>query len=172
MQRVRLAAALNLDLWRFTGEVRYLEVADRLLQNQYLTNQCHNGGFGMCHVDGDRAGPIGTDGMLDEWPFCCSFHGPLGLHFLKGYLAAGSDRGVFVNFPLDFTAARSGQWAGLARHGPDEVRSGEKRVHGRDRACPARAGCRRPHHALGADTELGDGLPGNARNGFDSEGRG
>ncbi len=95
----------NLDLWRFTREVRYLEVVDRLLQNQYLTNQCHNGGFGMCHVDGDRAGPIDTDGMLDEWPFCCSFHGPLGLHFLKRYLAAGSERGVLVNFPLDFTAA-------------------------------------------------------------------
>ncbi len=93
----------NLDLWRFSGKVRYLDAVDRLLQNQYLTNQCHNGGFGMCHVDGDPAGPIGTDGMLDEWPFCCSFHGPLGLHFLKGYLASGSERGVLVNFPLDFT---------------------------------------------------------------------
>jgi len=94
----------NLDLGRFTGKVRYLETVDRLLHNQYLTNQCHNGGFGMCHVDGDAAGPIGTDGMLDEWPFCCSFHGPLGLHFLKGYLAAGSEHGVVMQFPLDFTA--------------------------------------------------------------------
>ncbi len=94
----------NLDLWRFTGEVCYLEMAERLLRNQYLMNQCPNGGFGMCHVDGDSAGPIGTDGMLDEWPFCCSFHGPLGLHFLKGYLATGSQRGVFVDFPFDFTA--------------------------------------------------------------------
>ena len=80
-------------------------MAERLLRNQYLMNRCPpNGGFGMCHVNGDAAGPISTDGMLDEWPFCCSFHGPLGLHFLKSYLATGSQRGVFVDFPFDFTA--------------------------------------------------------------------
>lgn len=94
----------NLDLWRFTGETRYLDMAERLLHNQYLANQCANGGYGWRNFDGDACGPIATRGSVDEWPFCCSFHGPLGLHFLKGYLAAGSERGIFVNFPLDFTA--------------------------------------------------------------------
>ena len=53
---------------------------------------------------GSPAGPVATSGSVQEWPFCCSFHGPLGLHFLKQYLAVGSDRGVYVNFPLDFSA--------------------------------------------------------------------
>jgi beta-L-arabinofuranosidase (glycosyl hydrolase family 127)/glycosyl hydrolase family 127 (putative beta-L-arabinofuranosidase) len=94
----------NLDLWRYTGETRYLDVAERLLWNQYLENQTPNGGYGMRHFDGDGAGPLATRGAVDEWPFCCSFHGPLGLHFLEGYLAAVSEQGVFVNFPFDFTA--------------------------------------------------------------------
>ena len=94
----------NLELWRFTGESRYLDIAERLLQNQYATNQCPNGGFGMCHLDADAAGPFAASGQLDEWPFCCSFHGPLGLHFLKSYLAVGSERGIFVNFPLNFSS--------------------------------------------------------------------
>lgn len=94
----------NLELWRFTGEGRYLDMAERLLVNQYTANQCANGGYGWRRLDGDAAGPVGTSGAPDEWPFCCSFHGPLGLYFMKGYLAAGSDRGVFVNLPFDFTS--------------------------------------------------------------------
>lgn len=94
----------NLDLWRFTGETRFLDMAERLLLNQYAGNQCPNGGYGWRPFDGDPEGPVGTTGNLDEWYFCCSFHGPLGLHFLKTYLAAGSGAGVFVNFPLDFTS--------------------------------------------------------------------
>lgn len=103
----------NLDLWRFTGETRFLDTAERLLLNQYPANQCANGGYGWRHFDGDAAGPVGTRGPVDEWNFCCSFHGPLGLHYLKAYLAAGSERGVFINFPFDFSAgvkAGAGQW--------------------------------------------------------------
>ena len=94
----------NLELWRDTGETRFLDMAERLLLNQYLANQCPNGGFGWRPFDGDAAGPIGTRGNVEEWNFCCSFHGPLGLHFLKAYLAAASQRAIFVNFPLDFSA--------------------------------------------------------------------
>ena len=94
----------NLQLWRFTGQTRFLDMAERLLLNQYVANQCPNGGYGWRNFDGDPAGPIGTRAGVDEWNFCCSFHGPLGLYFLKTYLAAGSDRGVFVNFPLDFVS--------------------------------------------------------------------
>ena len=32
------------------------------------------------------------------------FRRSVGSHFLKSYLAAGSDRGIFVNFPVDFTS--------------------------------------------------------------------
>jgi hypothetical protein len=91
-----------LDLWRFTGQTRCLDAAERLLENHYAMNQCANGGYGMAHLDGDAAGPIGITDQSDEGPWCCSFHGPLGLYFLKGYLVAGSDRGLFVNFPYNF----------------------------------------------------------------------
>jgi DUF1680 family protein len=94
----------NLELWRFTGETRYLDMAERVVHNQYRINQCANGGFGSRQLESDGAGPFAITAKLDEWDFCCSFHGPLGLHFLKSYLAAGSERGFFVNFPLDFTA--------------------------------------------------------------------
>jgi DUF1680 family protein len=112
----------NLDLWRLTGNVRYLDVAERLLYNQYPANQTANGGYGARHFDGDAAGPIATGGAVDEWPFCCSFHGPLGLYFLKGYLASGSDRGVFVNFPVDFVApvhAAGRDWRLVAQSKPE-----------------------------------------------------
>jgi DUF1680 family protein len=94
----------DLELWRFTGETRYLEMAERVLQNQYRLNQCGNGGFGSRHLDQDAAGPVAVQPKIDEWYFCCSFHGPLGLHYLKAYLAAGSERGVYVNFPVEFSA--------------------------------------------------------------------
>ncbi len=94
----------NLELWRWTGATRYLELAERLLQNQYAANQCANGGYGWRPLESEPAGPIATQGAVQEWDFCCSFHGPLGLHFLKAYLAAGTDRDLYVNFPFTFTA--------------------------------------------------------------------
>jgi hypothetical protein len=116
----------NLELWRYTGQTRFLEIAERLLFNQYAGNQCSNGGYGWRAFDGDDAGPIGTHGEVQEWNFCCSFHGPLGLWLLQSYLAAGSERGVYVNFPLEFQAkVRSGKqewqvglqpWPGSSSH--------------------------------------------------------
>ncbi|MCY3017970.1 MAG: glycoside hydrolase family 127 protein [Planctomycetota bacterium] len=93
----------NLDLWRFTGERRYLDMAERVLWNQYRMNQSPNGGFGSRHLEADAAGPFAVKARIEEWNFCCGFHGPLGLHFLKQYLAAGSERAIFINFPLGFT---------------------------------------------------------------------
>ena len=65
------------------------------------------------HWRATPAGPVATRGATQEWPFCCSFHGPLGLHFLRGYLAAGSASGIYVNFPFSFNApvkAGRGDW--------------------------------------------------------------
>ncbi|HOX59849.1 MAG TPA: glycoside hydrolase family 127 protein [Verrucomicrobiota bacterium] len=94
----------NLELWRFTGECRYLEMAERLLRNQYAANQCANGGYGWRNFDGDGVGPVATRGKVDEWNVCCNFHGPLGLHSLKGYLAAATTNRILVNFFADFSA--------------------------------------------------------------------
>ena len=92
-----------LDMWRFTGETRYLDMADRLLHNLYPVSQCETGGYGNQYFDGDAAGPIAAIGT-EEANYCCCFAGPLALHFLKSYLAAGSDDGIYVNFPFDFTS--------------------------------------------------------------------
>jgi hypothetical protein len=92
----------NLQLWQFTGQTRFLDMAERNLLNEYAANQCSNGGYGVREFDGEPSGPIGIHGEVGECNYCCSFHGPLGLHVLKSCLAAGSDLGVFVNFPLDF----------------------------------------------------------------------
>ncbi len=104
----------NLELWRFTGETRYLEMAERLLHNQYAANQCRSGGYGWRNFDGDGIGPVATRGKVDEWNVCCNFHGPLGLHHLKAFLAAGMTNRIVVNFLTDFSA--------LVQVGEDEWR--------------------------------------------------
>jgi len=116
----------SLDLWRFTGRTRYLDVAERLVANQYAANQCANGGFGMCKLDGGQSGPNALTGELQEWPFCCSFHGPLGLHFLKSYLVAGCDQGILVNLFEDCTARVNvgpRQWLVKVHREPDADQS-------------------------------------------------
>ena len=49
---------LNLDLWRVTGEARFLEAADRLLCNHYEMNRTANGGFGHHQFVCDQEGPL------------------------------------------------------------------------------------------------------------------
>ena len=148
----------NLELWRRTGQTKYLDLAERLLENQYAANQTANGGFGFRHLDGQAAGPVSTDGTVEEWPFCCSFHGPLGLHFLKGYLAAGWEHSIFVNFPLTFSApvaAGDGQWR-VAVKTDSELMKGRVAVHltlaprGNSRANPVTLWLRMPSWASSA----------------------
>ncbi len=96
-------------------------MAERVLHNQYRVNQAASGGYGSRHLEGGAAGPFALQPKLEEWDFCCSFHGPLGLHFLKAYLATASEAGVYVNFPLDFDAAlksagQSCAWRYVPRH--------------------------------------------------------
>jgi hypothetical protein len=166
----------SLDLWRFTGQTRYLDIAERLLANQYATNQCPNGGYGMAYLDSDEAGPIAAIEKIEEWPFCCSFHGPLGLHFLKSYLAVGSDRGVIVNFPYDFVApvkAAGREWSVSVRGKSDYVQgrtSMEIELAPRDKAAVVHGALwvRMPEWASGASVAAGSGdpVPASAEGGY------
>ena len=95
---------LNLMLWRDTGATRYLDMAERLLWTEYLANQWPDGGYGHRYISTDAQGAYALGLRHQEALWCCTFHGPLGLHELKGYLAAGVPAGIYYNFPVDFTS--------------------------------------------------------------------
>jgi hypothetical protein len=95
---------LNLMLWRNTGQTRYLDMAERLLATEYPANQWPTGGFGHRFIACDDQGPIGFKNYSQESLWCCSFHCPLGLRDLKGYLGTGGTDGIRYNFPVDFKA--------------------------------------------------------------------
>lgn len=95
---------LNLDLWRITGESRFLDAAERLIMNHYAMNRTPNGGYGHHNFTCDTIGPVLMQPKFKEAYWCCTFHGLVGMHTLKSYLVVGSERGVFINFPLDVSA--------------------------------------------------------------------
>jgi DUF1680 family protein len=92
---------LNLKLWHITGEVRFLETAERLLWNHYAMNRTANGGYGHHNFVCDPTGPLLMQPQFTEAVWCCTFHGLLGLHALKSHIVTGSADEVSVNFPLD-----------------------------------------------------------------------
>lgn len=94
----------NLGLWHLTGKTRYLDMAERLLANHYPADQCDNGGFGQRTFGSqDALGPNAIKGVHELY-FCCTFHGPLGLQFLKEYLATGSEKNILINFSLNYSS--------------------------------------------------------------------
>ncbi len=95
---------LNLMLWRDTGATRYLDMAERLLWTEYLANQWPDGGYGHRHISTDAQGAYALGLRHEEALWCCAFHGPLGLHKLKSYLAVGAPSGIYYNFPADFVS--------------------------------------------------------------------
>ncbi|MCY2987581.1 MAG: glycoside hydrolase family 127 protein [Planctomycetota bacterium] len=95
---------LNLRLWQLTGETRFLNMAERLLWNHYAMNRTANGGYGHHNFVCDAEGPLVMQTQSTEAVWCCTFHGLLGLHTLHRYVVAGSQRGLFINFPLDVRA--------------------------------------------------------------------
>ncbi len=117
---------LSLDLWRNTGETRYLQGAERLLQNHYQMNRTANGGFGHHTFVCDETGPLLMKPQFTEAVWCCTFHGLLGLQTLKRYVVVGSPHGVYINFPFDVTArvkARQGAWDVSVKRLPDAAQS-------------------------------------------------
>ena len=67
-------------------------------------NRTANGGYGHHNFVCDAEGPLLMQPQFIEAVWCCTFHGLLGMHTLKSHVLAGSDRGVFVNFPFDASA--------------------------------------------------------------------
>jgi DUF1680 family protein len=136
---------LNLDLWRVTGDPRFLEAADRLLCNHYEMNRTANGGFGHHQFVCDNEGPLLMKPEFTEAVWCCTFHGLLGLHTLRSYLVVGSESGVFINFPIIESAATvragHGAWNVTVRRDRDEPQAitCRVRVDAKDAAATATA---------------------------------
>ena len=115
----------NLELWRLTGNVRYLDVVERLVHNSYGEEQAATGGFGgVCWEGtlgvGSSDGVI-RDSVLDQ-PYCCDYTGPAGLVYYKAFLAAGNEHGIYVNFFDNFTSrvkAAGSDWQVAARNTQD-----------------------------------------------------
>ena len=87
---------LNLQLWRISGEVRFMHLAERILLNQLYFNQADNGGF--CYLRGlqNRAGSV--------FDACCSHHGPRALYEVLNYIYASDPSGLWINL---FTAGEA-----------------------------------------------------------------
>jgi DUF1680 family protein len=117
---------LNLQLWKLTGQTRFLDLAERLLWNHYAMNRTANGGYGHHEFVCDPEGPLLMQKQFTEAVWCCTFHGLLGMQTLKRYLVAGSAKAVVVNFPVEVSApvqTDQGRWQVSVR--PAEAAAGE-----------------------------------------------
>jgi DUF1680 family protein len=84
---------LNLQLWRLTGEPRFMDLAERILLNQLYFNQADNGGF--CYLRGlqNRAGAV--------FDACCSHHAPRALYEVLRHIYASNGRTIWVNLFME-----------------------------------------------------------------------
>jgi DUF1680 family protein len=87
---------LNLQLWRLTGDVRYLELAERTLVNQIPFSQAANGAF--CYLRGlqNRSGAA--------FDVCCSHHAPRALWEAMRYAVTAESDLLSINLFIDATA--------------------------------------------------------------------
>jgi DUF1680 family protein len=87
---------LNLQLWRLTGELRYLELAERTLVNQLPFAQAENGAF--CYLRG-------LDGRSGAaFDVCCSHHAPRALWEAMRYVFTTEPAAISVNLLVDAEA--------------------------------------------------------------------
>ena len=87
---------LNLQLWRLTGEPRFLDFAEQTLINQIPFAQATNGAF--CYLRGlqNRSGAA--------FDVCCSHHAPRALWEAMRYAVTAEPGLLSINLFLDATA--------------------------------------------------------------------
>ena len=98
---------LNLELGRVTHKFRYWDMAERLLNNQFLQNQAATGGFGHHNILCDKDGVRGFGGHILESTWCCDHHGQIGFVNLRSHLLERDVGGLTCNLALEFTAKGS-----------------------------------------------------------------
>jgi DUF1680 family protein len=87
---------MNLQLWRLTRDIRFMNLAEQILLNQLFFNQADNGGF--CYLRGlqNRAGAV--------FDACCSHHAPRAFYEALLHIYAASGETVWINLFMDSEA--------------------------------------------------------------------
>jgi DUF1680 family protein len=96
------AFIIAVQLWRYTGEITYLEDAHRIYYNGLSVNQRSNGGLG-CNSCPSVEKPFLTI-VSQEATQCCTMRGADGLTKAAQYCFFKSDAGVIVPFYQDARA--------------------------------------------------------------------
>lgn len=101
---------LNLHLWRLTGNTTYLDLAERILLNELLSQQLHRGeGAGFCAL-----GDIDQGFRGDHNYFCCDGEGTFALLnlieniYTRDLEARRLDVNLFVNSSVQIRTRDSG----------------------------------------------------------------
>ena len=87
---------LSLDLWRETGNVVYLEHAERTLFNEFSLNQFASGDFG--HVNLRDTG-VGPEAARAWW--CCTLHGLRTFSAIEQSVFRLEDETLYYDLPVD-----------------------------------------------------------------------
>jgi DUF1680 family protein len=88
---------LSLQLWRISGEVKYMEAAELALLNHFYFQQWLNGGF-------QYGAQLERGVRWFEMVFCCSMSGPRGLLDVAENIITHNEDTVSVNFLFDIQA--------------------------------------------------------------------
>ena len=82
---------LNLQLWRITGQAKYMDIAELALLNHYYFEQWLNGGF-------EYGAQLERGVRWFEMYFCCSMNGPRGLIDVAENIITHDQDTISVNF--------------------------------------------------------------------------
>lgn len=109
---------LNLALWRLTGENRFLDSAERCLNNHFLYQQFANGGAGhrLFYQINDQ--PVAFNGISEEAWWCCAEHWGRAMADVQRYLMAGDAHRLFINLAVSGDAVvpgPGGDWKATVR---------------------------------------------------------
>ncbi len=104
---------LNLSLWRWTGNGRCLDEAERCLKGHFIANQAPNGGGShrtFHQIDGV---PVAFRKQSEEAWWCCSEHWPRAMADVLRYAVTSNEQGLDINLMIDYegrAAGPGGMW--------------------------------------------------------------
>ena len=84
------------QLWRFTGDPRYRDIAELIYFNALTYSQHTNGGFGLENCPGEASGTHFLKPVGDEAWWCCSMRGAEGLARASQYTWFTRDDDIIV----------------------------------------------------------------------------